>query len=112
VKRYTLQLRNGTHITVGPSWAVTRLPNGKELHAHPDENSAEAAERLGYGDDVEALTRDHDPLHSRLCDWLGMPHSFSLMHAAGCDADLRLVQLEEDAVIAVQKFKRAWETTR
>jgi hypothetical protein len=112
VSRYTLQLRNGTHITVGRSWAVTRLPNGRELHAHPDEDSAEAARRLGYGDDVAAMTREHDPLHSRLCDWLGMPHSFSLMSAAGCDADPQLVELEEAAVIAVQKFKRAWEISR
>lgn len=102
----TERLSNGTLITVGPSWAVVTLPTGEEVHAHPSPASPAMAERLGYGDDVAAMTRDHDPLHARLTDWLGLPHSFSLRFAAGVDPDSELAGAEEDAVLAVQRFRR------
>lgn len=101
------ELSNGTKISIGPKWAITRLPNGAEVHAHPREDQADTAMELGYGTDIEAMTRDHDPLHSRLMDFLKAPYSYSLMLAAGCDVDPRIAALEEAAVMAVQKLKRA-----
>jgi hypothetical protein len=102
-------LSNGTRIRIGSCWVVTTLPNGAIVNACPTEDSIQPALELGYCEDVAALTRDHDPLHSRLCDWLGMPHSFSLMRSAGYPTDPMLAELEEAAVLATQKFKRAWE---
>ena len=85
------------------------LSNGTEVFAGPEDRSPEMARRLGYGSDVDAMTRDHDPLHARLTDWLGMPFSYSLMEAAGCDVDPKLAILEEAAVLAVQEFKARWD---
>lgn len=62
------------------------------------------ARLLGYGTDVAALTRDHDLLHSLVADWLGQPHSYALALAAGLDACPQLAALEEDAVLALQRY--------
>lgn len=100
--------RNGTRVTVGPCWAVTQLPSGATVHAHPDgsEEQAKIARDFGYPD-VCALTRDHDALHSWLCAALGLPVSYALAQAAGEPTDARLAGLEEDAVLCLQKFWRA-----
>lgn len=102
-------LGNGTDILIGPDWVVTTLPNGMLVHARPNDDSPRMARRLGYGTDVAAMTRDHDPLHSALSDWLGMPFSYSLMQAAGCDVCPALAALEENAVLAVQELKTRWD---
>lgn len=100
---------NGTRVVVGSQWAVTTLPTGAEIQAHPQGSVEQAAtaERLGYGDDVAAMTRDHDPLHVWLCDALGLPTSFALSEAAGQPIDAAVAALEERAVLAVQAFMRA-----
>jgi hypothetical protein len=113
VRVIELNLRNKTQIRIGDSWVVTRLPNGREVHAHPDGESLRMAKELGYGEDVAALTRDHDLLHSIICDTLGLPYSPALMKQAGEKGiDPLLVGLEEAAILAVQKFKRAWEVSQ
>lgn len=66
----------------------------------------QTARWLGYGSDIAALDRDHDPLHRRLCSWLGIP-SYSMKDAAGepLTADeRRLAEVEEDAVLCVQRL--------
>ncbi|MFL6864048.1 MAG: hypothetical protein ACJ8DZ_13725 [Allosphingosinicella sp.] len=103
----TEDLPNGTRVVVGPSWAVVTLPDGREVHAHPGPGSADMARRLGYGDDVAAMTRDHDPLHARLTALLGMPRSLSLSVAAGGNEPGDLVALEEEAVLAAQRLLQA-----
>lgn len=100
-------LSNGTWIVVGPDWVMTRLPNGRVVNAAPEPRSLEMAHRLGYGDDVAALTRDHDTLHSLLTSALGFPYSFSLMQAAGCEVDPHIAAVEEDAVLTCQRLRQA-----
>lgn len=76
----------------------------EEFAAH----QARTARRLGYGDDVAAMNADHDPLHRALCAWLGVD-SLSLRGAAGeplTAAEHAQANLEEDAVLAVQRFMR------
>lgn len=73
------------------------------IRARANEDSAAAAERLGYGSDVAALTRDHDLTHARLCAAFGLP-SHSLRLAAGLDHDPALALLEEDAACTVQRW--------
>lgn len=98
---------NGTRVVIGPTWSVVTLPSGHEVHAHPQRTPEQdhTAQRLGYGADVEAMTRDHDLLHVSLTDWLGLPHSFSLATAADLPSvHPDLAHLEEAAVLAVQRF--------
>lgn len=52
------------------------------------------------------MTRDHDPLHSALAAWVGLPASLALQLAAGETADRELADLEEAAVLALQKLLR------
>lgn len=69
----------------------------------------ETAALLGYGDDVDAMNADHDPLHRALCRWLGVT-SHAMRDAAGeqmTPEEHTLAALEEDAVLKVQKFMRA-----
>jgi hypothetical protein len=110
-----IRLNNGTQIVVGDGWSVVKLPCGHEVHARPNERTPEMAKKLGYGegeDAVKRLTEQHDPLHARLTDWLGMPFSYSLMQAAGDPVDQHIADLEEAAVLSVQELKAAWEATR
>jgi len=102
------RLRNGTLIETGPDWARTTLPCGAVVEACPNEDSPRMAHELGYGSDVARLTTDHDPLHARLTDMLGMPYSFALMRAAGEDACPVIAAYEEAAVLACQRLLTAW----
>ena len=82
----------------------TTLPGGEVVMAAPQRTYEQrlTANRLGYGEDVEAMTRDHDPMHAWLCDALGLPHSTALMQTAGHNVDPTLAAIEEQAVLAVQ----------
>jgi len=67
------------------------------------------ARLLGYGDDWQAMDRDHDRLHAALCRWLGVP-SHALEIAAGQSLPFErhaLANYEEDAVLFVQRLMRA-----
>jgi hypothetical protein len=98
-------LRDGTYVQAKGSRAFVVLPGGEQIHAAPNDQSPAIAERLGYGDDVGAMTRDHDPLHAVLMDWLGRP-SHSLRAAAGVDHDPELAWMEEAAVMELQRLIR------
>jgi hypothetical protein len=71
-------------------------------------DKATTARRLGYGDDIAAMDRDHDPLHRAVCAWLGVP-SHSLRVAAGeqlTPEEQRLAWIEESAVLELQCLMR------
>lgn len=83
------------------------LLSGQVVPGEPEhtEDQAKTAAELGYGTDVERMVEDHDPLHALLCDWLGIGESYALRIAAGeLPEDHELAYLEEDAVLAVQRF--------
>lgn len=62
---------------------------------------------LGYGGDVEAMTLDHDPLHSRLAVALGLERSPTLWAVAhGLELSAELTAAEEAMVLAAQRFLR------
>ena len=100
-------LSNGTVIEVGDGYCKTTLPNGAVVLAYPNQDSPRMAQELGYGDDTGLMTEDHDPLHSRLADWLGFEYSYALMAAARQRADDHIAGLEEAAVLTIQRLINA-----
>jgi len=86
-------------VEIGKDYVVTRFPDGKELHAHPNfsEEDIARAYALGYGDPdcdcrfhddraaVVGMTLDHDYYHSLLAEARGLPYSPALYAAAGGD---------------------------
>ena len=98
-----------TTCTIGRSWCVTELPSGAERHAHPHDSVEQRtiAQTMGYGADLAALTREHDPTHAWLAHTLGLPASIALSAQAGEPADPHLAALEENAVLAIQALCRA-----
>jgi hypothetical protein len=102
---------NGTRVRIGSDWTLVTLPDGTEIYGEPEHGTGQAAtaRRLGYGGDVEAMCRDHDPLHAVLTDFLGLGRSYSLAFAAGVlpPEQKRLADLEEAAVLALQAFMRS-----
>lgn len=101
----SLRLSDGTRVSAAGDRALVVLPCGAEVHAAPNPDSPAIAQRLGYGEDVAAMTRDHDPLHAVLMDWIGRP-SHSLRVAAGLPHDEELARIEEAAVMELQRLIR------
>lgn len=67
---------------------------------------------MGYS--VDEMNRDHDTLHARLCDWLGIT-SHSLMEARGeplTPSQQELAWWEEDAVLHLQRLIARSGSTR
>jgi hypothetical protein len=102
----TVVYTNGTVQRIFATWVETSLPDLPTLYACPMLEQAETAAALGYGADVDALTRDHDFLHAWLADVLGLDASASLTLAAGGVADPDIAGAEEAAVMALQRFAR------
>jgi hypothetical protein len=100
-------------VTIGPSWVVTRFPDGTEVHAHPtyDDESLHRALGLGYtwpypaGDHIaiNAMCRDHDYLHSVVAAELGLPWSPTLWAVAHGEPVGPIGDYEERVVLARQK---------
>ena len=87
---------------------VTRLHDGREIKAWPQEDEAYRARavELGYGADTFAMSRDHEILHSLIAVWLGLPESPTLRGAATRQWWPNWRQ-EEGAVLAMQALCRA-----
>lgn len=96
--RFTLT--DGTQIGVGEMWTEVGGVCGR-----PRADQGATARDLGYGDDVAAMCRDHDPLHAILCCALGVT-SQSLRYAAGLPYDAVMHRVEEGAVCALQRMMR------
>jgi hypothetical protein len=98
--------------TVIANWmgVTTWMGDGKRVLACPEDTPdyRATALRLGYGSDTLAMCRDHEMLHNWLCDALGLRESLVMRALAnGESADGELLGLEEEAVMAVQRFARA-----
>jgi hypothetical protein len=73
-----------------------------------DEHKRDMARWMGCSS-VEQMDDDHDPLHAELSQWMGAT-SYSLLLAQGVELPpklRRLAELEENAVIAVQRWLQA-----
>lgn len=98
---------NGTSVLLGGDHVITVLSTGERIPAYPNSDSAAMAETLGYGDDVAAMTRHHDPLHTYLANLVHGGESHALRHVAGAQENGPLVWLEEQAVLALQAYAMA-----
>jgi hypothetical protein len=88
---------------------TTWMGDGKRVPACPEDTPAYRATalRLGYGSDTLAMCRDHEMLHNWLCHALGLRESLVMRALAnGESAEGELLGLEEEAVMAVQRFAR------
>lgn len=84
------------------------FPDGAEISGAPQDTNAyrATARQHGYGDDTLALCQEHEVLHIALTHWLGTESA--TMRALRGEADMQaLSDLEEAAVLAVQRFARA-----
>lgn len=86
----------------------TRFRDGTIVYAFHKKQLGQGftAKRLGYPT-AAAMNRDHDLLHSMLAHWLGLPHSPTLWDVAHGKPGTELHTIEEDAVLAVQRFAQA-----
>ncbi|MFW6079074.1 MAG: hypothetical protein ACODAE_05595 [Gemmatimonadota bacterium] len=68
----------------GGTYTETVFPDGTKCCALPEgtPEQAETAEELGYGDDVHAMCREHEALHTLLALARGLPHSPTLWDVA------------------------------
>lgn len=97
-------------VEIGERDVTTRFPGGAVLHACPnyDAESIERARELGYsGTDREvcdAMTREHDVLHSMIAALRGQPWSATLYAAAtGTEVPEEIWRPEEALVFDVTK---------
>ncbi|MFW6058985.1 MAG: hypothetical protein ACODAQ_02315 [Phycisphaeraceae bacterium] len=91
-------------------YTVTRFPDGTEVPAAPsgDPEQQQTAQRLGYGEDVAAMCREHEILHTWLAERFDLPHSPTLWavahdHGEGC-APVWAQKQEEALVLAFQGY--------
>ena len=94
------------HLSVGYTETIFR--DGSIVPAYPtgDDEQLKTSQELGYGADVAAMCREHEILHTWLCEQFGLPHSPTLWAVAhGQPADAAPVwaqQQEETLVLAFQ----------
>jgi hypothetical protein len=86
----------------------TVFPDGTRVPAYPTgcPDQLDMAEKLGYGPDLARMCREHEILHTWLCELFGLPYSPTLWavahgQAEGC-APVRAQQEEESLVLAFQ----------
>lgn len=96
-----------TTVEIHDGWSVTRFADGEELHALHGEQPGQAEVAKWLGMSVERMNVTHDIAHSLLCHLLGLPHSGSLRAAATRSKPRDVDWIEEEAVLALQKFAHA-----
>lgn len=97
----------GASVELHPNgMTVTTYQTGERVPAVPqhDETYRARAVSLGYGDDVAAMSRDHEIGHHLLAHWLGLLHSPTLRGVSLRDHWVHW-QAEEAAVLAVQSMR-------
>lgn len=94
-------------VTTGPSWVVSRWPDGLEVHAHPDGSTEQIhiARALGYGHDTNRMNAEHDLLHQLVAHARGWPYSKTLRGVAeGQYVDRSISDDEERIVMLIARL--------
>ena len=91
-------------------YTETVFPDGCKVPAYPVGGPGQrgTAAALGYGGDLAAMCREHEILHTWLCEQFGLPHSPTLWavahgHGPGC-APVWAQHGEEELVLGFQAF--------
>lgn len=98
-----------TLVQVWPDCVRTILPGGAIVMAAPQDNDAyrATAGHLGYGEDTARMCAEHEAAHTAICAWLGLAESPTLRQVAHGRPDTFISGVEEDVVLALQRFARA-----
>lgn len=88
------------------AYTVTLFPDGTQVPAAPngDPEQAQTAQRLGYGEDVSAMCREHELLHTWLAERFDLPHSptlWAVAHEQGEGCIPIPAQHQEEALVLV-----------
>jgi hypothetical protein len=93
-------------------YVETVFPDATKVPAvpHETEEYRATATRLGYGDDVWRLCREHEMAHTELSELLGEPHSRTLWAVAhgqknAIEGSPGEMAAEEDLVLAYQLWR-------
>lgn len=107
------RIRIGTAvIEISKDHVLSILADGARVEAEPHDTAdyAASAQHLGYAGDVAGMNRDHELAHHLLASVLGLAESPVMRSVANDtwqdDPDGTL-QLEEDAVMALQRLTKA-----
>ncbi len=85
-------------------YTETIFRDGTKVPAYPNGESDQknSATELGYGQDVSAMCREHEILHTWLCELFGLPHSptlWAVAHGFPEGAAPLSAQYEEEALV-------------
>lgn len=97
-----------------PRYAVTVFSDGSKLVADLIEQPGQQATADMLGCSVREMNETHDLFHTRVAEAIGLRCSPTLWAVAHGEAADEFHGLEEDAILAVQKFffaavKRGWK---
>lgn len=106
--------RLGSGLSETKRYAVTVLPDGIELVADLSEQPGQQATADMLGCSVREMNETHDLFHTLVAEAIGLRCSPTLWAVAHGEATEEFHGLEEDAILAVQKFffaavKRGWK---
>lgn len=98
-------------VNVAPGWTETVFHDGTRVAAMPeaDDEYGRQAARLGYGDDLAAMSREHEILHTFLEEKRtggASPTLWAVAHGQGEPfAPIWEQEIEEALVLAFQAFR-------
>jgi len=88
---------------------ITRFDDGAEVWARPRDDASYAATAAELGYETPArMNAEHDEIHCQIAQMLGLgvsPTLWAVAHGSGVDEALS--GLEEDAALALARFKNA-----
>lgn len=99
----------GNTIATSYHGCITKLINAKIVEACPHDTDAyrATARQLGYKDNTLRMCQDHEVTHTALSVMLGLNESITLRRVADGMPSDNLTDLEEAAVLAIQRFANA-----
>lgn len=83
---------------------ITTLPDGKEIVASLEEQPGQAETAKLVGCTVRELNETHDAFHTLIAVALGLRYSPALWAAAHNEETTELHGIEEEAVLALQRY--------
>lgn len=92
------------NIRIETPFIITSFDDGSELIADMREQHGQYELASSMGCSVQEMNATHDPFHSLVCEAIGLRCSPSLWCVANGLPSTELSGLEEDAILAVQKF--------